>query len=183
MRSSSPPALNLLTVLTSLRPTRPPAPAPSPHDDGGFHPFPTMAWMPWDDDNSKGGGTVPPTQYTIFLYTRNCHNFPMLIKLRKTAVFFVWTFLTLFSPCDVRCSSTCDNCASQLFTLLLVLPGGGGWEPFRPFKPIKIPEHSVPCKAHCENACGYSNGMCCDYSASGDCDMTTIDGKCYCGTD
>lgn len=32
------------------------APAQAPHDDGGFHPFPTMAWMPWDDDNKKGGG-------------------------------------------------------------------------------------------------------------------------------
>ena len=60
--------------------------------------------------------------------------------------------------------------------------GGGGWEPFKPLKPIKIPEHSVPCKAHCENACGYSNGLCCDYTAKGDCDITTIDDKCYCGT-
>ena len=60
--------------------------------------------------------------------------------------------------------------------------GGGGWEPFKPLKPIKIPEHSVPCKAHCDNACGYSNGLCCDYTAKGDCDITTIDDKCYCGT-
>ena len=73
--------------------------------------------------------------------------------------------------------------SSSISLSLSLLGGGGGWEPFKPFKPIKIPEHSTPCKAHCENACGYSNGMCCDYSAKGNCDMTEIDGKCYCGTD
>mmetsp|Transcript_7770 Transcript_7770/g.7842 ORF Transcript_7770/g.7842 Transcript_7770/m.7842 type:complete len:268 (-) Transcript_7770:214-1017(-) len=92
-------------------------PAPAPHDDGGFHPFPTMAWMPFDDDQGKKGG------------------------------------------------------------------GGGGFEPFKPFKPIKVPKNSTPCKEVCDNPCGQSDGRCCDYTPKGNCDMTTIDGKCYCGGD
>ena len=102
-----------------------PAPAPAPHtgskpqkdDDNGFHPFPTMAWLPFkpfgDDDNS----------------------------------------------------------------------GNGGWIPFKPFKPIKIPENAVPCQKKCVHACGYSNDLCCEATKSGNCDITTVNNKCYCGTD
>ena len=67
--------------------------------------------------------------------------------------------------------------------IFLIGGGGGGWIPFKPLKPIKIPKNSVPCKSHCDNPCGESNGMCCEYTKTGNCDMTEIDGKCYCGTD
>ena len=39
-----------LYALYRRHPTKHPAPAP--HDDGFMHPFPTMAWMPFDDDNN-----------------------------------------------------------------------------------------------------------------------------------
>ena len=42
--------LTFIIALYRRHPTKHPAPAP--HDDGFMHPFPTMAWMPFDDDNN-----------------------------------------------------------------------------------------------------------------------------------
>ena len=64
------------------------------------------------------------------------------------------------------------------------------WNPYPtmawlPFNPIKVPENGTPCKKECKHACGWSqsNGesVCCETSPSGGCDMTQINGECFCG--
>ena len=51
------PPIQRLTAITAFFGRLPAKhPAPAPHDDGFMHPFPTMAWMPFDDDNGDDDG-------------------------------------------------------------------------------------------------------------------------------
>jgi hypothetical protein len=72
------------------------------------------------------------------------------------------------------------------YTRWLPKPPPGGWGAGwggsgQPVGPIRVPESSTPCKTSCDNACAYSSQYCCESSASGTCDLTLIDGVCYCG--
>lgn len=46
----------IINIASFLRRSPGSHPAPAPHDDGMMHPFPTMAWMPFDDDNGGDDG-------------------------------------------------------------------------------------------------------------------------------
>lgn len=70
-------------------------------------------------------------------------------------------------------------------------PNRGYYNPYPtmawlPFDPVSAPDNSEPCKRWCKRACGWTyiggDSYCCEYSASGSCDIATIHGSCYCGT-
>ncbi len=60
-----------------------------------------------------------------------------------------------------------------------------GWMPWKPFKPISLPDDATPCKRHCAHPCGWSQSggasYCCEEVPGKPCSQTQINGKCYCG--
>ena len=68
--------LTFIIALYRRHPTKHPAPAP--HDDGFMHPFPTMAWMPFDDDNNGdddgGNGLDHVTSHHITAHHGTSHH-------------------------------------------------------------------------------------------------------------
>ena len=93
-------------------------PAPAPHDDGFMHPFPTMAWMPFDDDNNEdddGGGNRFDTitshhtkRFSLNPLPKSCHVVARPWHIVSSRTLFPWHIVssrTLF-PWHIVSSST-----------------------------------------------------------------------------